>query len=301
MNGQRKAIWRGQKERSHAWLLRLMVWFSLTAGRPLGRVVLRGIAAYFVLFSPSARRASRLYLTRALGRPATWRDIYRHILWFASTVHDRVFLLDDLDRRLDVEVVGAEVLEEAVSSGKGALLVGAHLGSFEVLRAMGRGRAGLRVAMVMYEENARKVNETLRAINPAAMQDIIPLGRMDSMMAVSDKLDQGYLVGILADRSLEEGDGQEQRFLGYQARFPVGPWRLALMLRRPVYFMAGLYLGGNRYQVRFERLADFSDVPRERRQGELDAVIRRYAATLERLVRESPYNWFNFYDFWQFK
>jgi len=90
------AAWRHQKERSHAWLLRLMVWFSLRAGRPLGRLVLRVVAAYFVLFAPTARRASRLYLGRALGRRATWRDIYRHVLWFASTIHDRVFLLNDV-------------------------------------------------------------------------------------------------------------------------------------------------------------------------------------------------------------
>lgn len=295
------AAWRHQKERSHAWLLRLMVWFSLRAGRPLGRLVLRVVAAYFVLFAPTARRASRLYLGRALGRRATWRDIYRHVLWFASTIHDRVFLLNDGDRQLEVEVVGADVIDEAVRSGQGALLVGAHLGSFEVLRAMGRHRAGLRVAMVMYEDNARKVNDTLRAINPQAMQDIIPLGRMESMLAVKDKLDDGYLVGILADRSLEDGDGQELPFLGHPARFPIGPWRLAVMLRRPVFFMAGLHLGGNRYQVRFERLADFSSIPRERRQAEIDEAMRRYAAKLEALVRESPWNWFNFYDFWQYK
>lgn len=295
------AAWRHQKERSHAWLLRLMVWFSLRAGRPLGRLVLGVVAAYFVLFAPTARRASRLYLGRALGRRATWRDIYRHVLWFASTIHDRVFLLNDGDRQLEVEVVGADVINDAVRSGQGALLVGAHLGSFEVLRAMGRHRAGLRVAMVMYEDNARKVNDTLRAINPQAMQDIIPLGRMESMLAVKDKLDDGYLVGILADRSLEDGDGQELPFLGHPARFPIGPWRLAVMLRRPVFFMAGLYLGGNRYQVRFERLADFSSIPRERRQAEIDEAMRRYASKLEALVRESPWNWFNFYDFWQYK
>ena len=66
------------------------------------------------------------------------------------------------------------------------------LGSFEALRAIGRGRAKLKVAMLMYEENARKINATLEAINPAATKDIIALGRMDSMLTVRDKLGQGY-------------------------------------------------------------------------------------------------------------
>lgn len=293
------APWTRHRERSHAWLLRLMVWFSLTAGRPLGRVVLRVIAIYFMFFAPAARRASRSFLARALGRPATLRDVYRHMLWFASTIHDRVFLLSDRGRELQIEVVGAEALHETLEGGRGCLLVGAHLGSFEALRSMGRHHANLRVAMVMYEENARKVNQTLQAINPAALQDVIALGRMDSMLAVRDKLDQGYLVGLLADRSIGADAGLLMPFMGAPARFPTGPWRLAMMLRRPVFLMAGLYLGGNRYQLRFERLTDFTVVPQAQRQGEIEHAVRLYAAALERMALESPWNWFNFFDFWE--
>jgi len=300
MSRPREAGWRQHPERSHAWLLRLMVGISRLFGRRIGRVVLYGIAAYFTLFSPAARRASRDYLGRVLGREATWGDGYRHVLSFASTVHDRVFLLGEGSHGLRIEVQGAEALQAANAGGQGVLLMGAHLGSFEVLRAMGREHAGMRVAMVMYEENARKINDVLRAINPAAMQDIIPLGRVDSMMAVRDRLAEGCLVGMLADRLLDaDGDeGVTLPFLGGDARFPVGPWRLAMLLRRPVFFMAGLYLGGNRYQVRFEPLADFSQVPREHRQAATATAMRVYAAMLERLVRKAPYNWFNFYDFW---
>ena len=293
--------WTRQKERSHAWLLRIMAWLSLNLGRTTGRVVLRGIALYYLLFAPSARRASAEFLGRALGRPATWAERYRHMLWFASTIHDRVFLLHDGGRGLEVEVLGTDVMNEAISCGQGALLVGAHFGSFEVLRAMSRQRTGLRVAVVMHEAHARKLNDVLQAIDPVAADHVIPLGNVSSMLTVRERLDEGFLVGILADRSLEPGDGLELPFLGHCARFPLGPWRLAAMLGRPVYFMAGLYLGRNRYQVRFERLADLSSVPREHRRQALESATRRYASTLERLARESPYNWFNFYDFWQSK
>ena len=146
--------------------------------------------------------ASRAYLGRALGRPATWADGFRHVFSFASTIHDRIYLLNDRFDLFDIEIIGAEALHAALAQQPGALLIGAHLGSFEVLRAVGRGQAGLKVAMLMYEENARKINATLAAINPAANDDIIALGRMDSMLQASDKLEQGYLVGMLADRRL---------------------------------------------------------------------------------------------------
>ena len=296
-----ETAWLRQQERSSLAVLRLMVWISLTFGRRLSRLVLYGIAAYFVLFSPSARRYSRLYLDRALGRWAEWTDGFRHVFSFASTIHDRIYLLNDRFDLFDIEVVGAEALIAALDKQPGALLIGAHLGSFEVLRAIGRDRAGLKVAMMMYAENARKINATLEAINPAATEDIIALGHMDSMLQARDRLDQGYLVGMLADRDLGGDTTVDFDFLGKMAPFPVGPFRMAALLRRPVFFMTGLYLGGNRCQVHFEPLADFSETRREDRQAAMHAAQQLYAQRLNYFCRLAPYNWFNFFDFWQKK
>ncbi|MFN3493300.1 MAG: acyl-CoA synthetase, partial [Hydrogenophaga sp.] len=198
--------WVQRKERSNLAILRLMVWISLFFGRRLSRAVLYGIAVYYVIFAPAARRASRGYLRRALGRWANWRDGFLHVFSFASTVHDRIYLLNDRFDLFDLEVHGGEDLRATLDQGQGALLIGAHMGSFEVLRTIGRGHAGLKVAMLMYEENARKINATLQAINPAASEDIIGLGQPGSMMAARDRLDQGYLVGMLADRRLGDDE-----------------------------------------------------------------------------------------------
>ena len=295
------ADWAQQPERSNLAILRLMVWISLRLGRRVGRVVLCGIAAYFVLFAPRARRASRAYLARALGRPATWADGFRHVFSFASTIHDRIYLLNDRFDLFDIEIVGAEALHAALAKQPGALLIGAHLGSFEVLRAVGRGQAGLKVAMLMYEKNARKINATLAAINPAANDDIIALGRMDSMLQASARLEQGCLVGMLADRRLGDDATVDCEFLGKMAPLPLGPFRTAAMLRRPVFFMTGLYLGGNRYRIHFEPLADFSATPRGERDAAIRAAMHAYAGRLTHFCRVSPYNWFNFFDFWQEK
>ncbi|MCB2017995.1 MAG: acyl-CoA synthetase [Hydrogenophaga sp.] len=293
--------WMRRQERSNLAILRLMVWISLTFGRGMGRFVLHGIAAYFVLFAPAARRASRAYLRRVLGRWANWRDGYRHVFSFASTIHDRIYLLNDRFDVFDIEVHGEGALLASARTQPGALMVGAHLGSFEVLRAMGRSHEGVKVAMMMYEQNARKLNATLAAINPKAMQDIISLGQMESMLEARDKLDEGYLVGMLADRSLGDDATLEVPFLGEPAAFPLGPWRMAAMLRRPVFLMAGLYLGGNRYRLHFVPVADFSRVERGARDAAIQEAVRQYAERLADLCRQAPYNWFNFFDFWQKK
>ena len=278
-----------------------MVWISLTFGRRLGRIVLYGIAAYFVAFAPKARRASKQYLERALGRPARWRDGYRHVLSFASTIHDRMYLLNGRFDNFDIEVSGVDQVRDALAKGRGALLMGAHLGSFEVLHSLGWGKEGLKVAMLMYPDNAQKLNAALASINPEFMQHIIALGKIDSMMEVRDKLDEGYIVGMLADRTLSDEAFTPIDFLGHPAPFPVGPWRMAALLQRPVFFMSALYLGGNRYQVHFEPLVDFSQVERAQRKAAIETAMVDYANQLSISCRRAPYNWFNFFDFWHTK
>lgn len=293
------AEWTRRRERSNLLLLRLMTWLSLGLGRRVSRLALYPIVAYFLLFAPASRQASHAYLRRVLQRPPTLGDRFRHLLSFATTLHDRIFLLNDRFADFAIEVNGEEALRQAMSRKPGLLLIGAHLGSFEVMRALGRQQDKFSVSMLMYEENGRKINSVLGAINPKAVQDIIPLGHMDSMLLAWDKIDSGNLVGMLADRSLGNDPAIVHEFLGAAAAFPLGPFRMAAMLRRPVLFMTGLYLGGNRYRVHFEPLADFSAVDRKQRDALIARAQEHYVRTLERFCRQAPYNWYNFFDFWQ--
>lgn len=297
--GRHSAEWATRPERSNQGTLKLMTWISLRLGRPVGRAVLRVVAIYFLLFSPSARRASADWLRHVVGRAPTLREQYAHFFSFATTIHDRLYLVNERFDLFDIRVHGGELVRDAVARGEGVFLMGAHMGSFEVLRAIGRQQRGMRVAMVMYEENARKINDALAAINPAARQDIIPLGQLDSMLLVKERLDDGSLVGILADRSLGDDPARPVDFFGEPADFALGPWRIAAMLKRPVVLMLGLYVGGNRYDVHFEPIADFSNATRENRARLIDEAVDRYAARIAHYARRAPHNWFNFFDFWR--
>ncbi len=298
--------WSQHGERSHLWVLATMRWIAIKTGRRVARLVLHPITLYFLLVHGSARRASALYLTRALGHTAGWSHVYRHIHCFASTILDRVYFLQERFESFDMRAIGTQAIDEPLASGKGALMVGAHLGSFEALRAVGEEH-GINVAMLMYEDNARLINATLRAIAPEAKLRTIALGRPGAMLEVRDWLDSGGIAGLLGDRLLP-GAGASDRsrtvclpFLGAPARFSDGPFRLAAMLRRQAIFMTGLYQGGSQYDLRFTELADF----RERAPGgaaeqeqRIQQAMRTYVALLESLCREAPYNWFNFFDFW---
>jgi len=293
------AEWVTHRERGSMTLLRIMTFLSLRLGRLGSRPFLHVIAIYFFTFAPTARRHDRAYLRKVLGREPTAADRYQHVLSFATTIHDRVYLLRGQFDLFDITIDGEAVVQQAEDTGRGAFLMGSHVGSFEMIRAIGRQRPGLRVAMAMYEDNARQINAMLEAINPNAATEVIALGRIDAMLKIQDYLDQGRFVGVLGDRTLGNEASMRVDFLGQPARFPVGAMRAAAIMRRQVIFMIGLYRGQNRYHVAFEWLADFSAVEPRQREAAVQQAITRYAALLEKYVRSDPYNWFNFFDFWR--
>ncbi|HET7525884.1 MAG TPA: acyl-CoA synthetase [Burkholderiaceae bacterium] len=296
--------WARERERGSRLALRMMAFIAVAFGRRIARWVLHPIALYFVVFARDSRRHSERYLARALGRAVRWRDRYQHVLTFAATVLDRVYFARGHLHEFELHVDGVPLMDELVAGGRGALLLGAHFGSFEALHAVGAGRPGLRVAMAMFPDNARMIHDTLRSIAPHFHLDIITIGRSDSTLAVRDWLDGGGLVGVLGDRVLGAVGARsslvELPFLGAPARFSDAPLRLAALLRRRVIFMAALYRGGRRYDVRFEALADFTQGSADatQRDNRLRDALQAYVQRLEALCREAPYNWFNFFDFW---
>jgi predicted LPLAT superfamily acyltransferase len=293
------AQWVGERERGSATLLRMMIFVALHLGRPLARCVLYVIAAYFFAFAPGARRSSLKYLRRVLGHEAGAAERFRQVFAFASTILDRLYFMRGRYELFDISIEGEPLMEETLARGRGAFLLGAHLGSFELMGAVGRRRRpGLSVAMAMYEHNASRIATFLRAASPGCAPEIIALGHLDAMLRINECLEQGKFVGMLADRTLGDAPAQVVAFLGRPALFPSGPMRAAAALKRPVIFMTGLYRGGNRYHVVFRQIADFSQPAPGGREAAVRAAIVRYASVLEEHCRGDPYNWFNFYDFW---
>jgi predicted LPLAT superfamily acyltransferase len=291
--------WVRTQERGSIAVLRFLAFLSLRLGRTLSRAVLYCCVCYFFLFARRSISPSRRYLRLALGRPPTAADRFRQMLYFGTCVHDRIYFLRDQYARFEITMQGEALVRDQLASGDGAFLIGAHLGSFELMRCVGERQPGVRVAMAMYEANARKANAVLSAVTVSAKPDIISLGQVDAMLRIRERLDEGVFVGVLADRTFGEGMTQPVSLLGEPALLPTGPMRVAAILRRRVIFMVGLYRGCNRYHVVFAPVADFSQVPAGARDEAVSEAIDRYAALVEQCCRSDPYNWFNFFDVWQ--
>ena len=290
--------WFQQGERGSPLLVRFILWLALNAGRGPARLLLYPISGYFLLTGRAARRASRDFLGRALGRPAGWIDIWRHIHTFAAVILDRVFFLADRTAGFDIRLHGLEEVADDLERG-GCLLFGSHLGSFEALRALAVRQRRFPLKVLMYRDHNATVTGLLEALNPAVAETVIPLGRTDTLLQVRDALEGGCLVGLLADRVAGSDKTVRLPFLGRPAAFPAGPMYLATTLQAPVVLFFGIYRGGRRYDIHFERFGTPAPAARAEREAAVREWTGRYVERLEAYARHAPFNWFNFYDFWE--
>ncbi len=290
--------WTALPERGTPTSLRLIAWIAVHIGRPGARLLLYPITLYFVISARAARRVSYEYLKRVRGRLAHWWHVFRHFHCFAATILDRVYLLRGEFEQFDVTLHEKEILHRQIESGKGCILLGSHFGSFEVLRTLGVTQQDFPLKVLMDIAHNQNITRFLDALNRKIASTVIVPHRPDTLLRVKESLDAGFLVGMLGDR-VSSGDKTTQcQFFGVPATFPAGPILIAAMMHCPVILFFGLYRGGKRYEIYFEHFADDVILNRDHRAEDIQNWTQRYIGRLEHYARLAPYNWFNFYPFW---
>jgi predicted LPLAT superfamily acyltransferase len=303
--------WSRQPERGTPLGLRLTLGVYRLIGHRGARVLLYGVAAYFLLVHGRARRASIRYQARLqarfpgrtdLPRPG-WRGAWRHFRQFAHANVDRLraWAGEPLDER--VLLPDDEQLEALLGSDRGALLVSAHLGNLEFCRALAQRRSDLRINALVYTRNARKYNNTMRSLNERYGTRLLLVDQVgpDTAMMLRERVADRELVAIVGDRTpVDPGSPMvEAPFLGHTATFAAGPWILAHILECPVYLLFCVEEAGGEYRILLERFADRVRLPRRDRRAALAGLAARYAHQLESVVKRYPLQWYNFFDFWR--
>ena len=225
-------------------------------------------------------------------------DVARHFHSFACAVLDRVLLLAGRSTAFDIRTEGLDDVLSVLARGQGCILLGAHLGSFEVLRTVAR-HAPVPVWALMYRRNAGALTPLLDRLAPGLYDQVLEIGDTASMIRARECVERGEIVGILADRAPAGHRMVTVPFLGSGAAFPSGPFVLASTLAAPVVLFHAVRTGTRRYVVRFEPFLDRVVLRRASRASDLREVMARYAAAIERGCRAHPFQWFNFFPFWE--
>lgn len=294
--------WKQTRDRGSPWLIELIIWIILNLGRTIGRFFLYPIVVYFLLSSPT-RRYSRRYLQRNFNRAGKNKpgivDLFKHYYSFANMLLDRVYFLTGKSSQFEINLHNNDLITDLIKQGRGAVLLGSHLGNFDALRALAHSMDDVKIRALMYNNEQQNINRAFEKLNPELKKDVIYIGTPDAMIQVQEDIQKGYLIGMLADRIEHHDRSVSCQFLGDDVNLPSGPLIVAYLLQAPVVLCFALHRGGNQYDVYFHLLREQIKLPRKKREETLQQLMQEYANILEQHATDYPYNWYNFYDFWQ--
>ena len=307
--GMRKDHWSTVEERGATMGMKILFSAYKLLGRSVFRVMLYPVMVYFFLTSGTARRASREYLDRVeatlkkdTGKPVPRLSSIRHFIQFGESILDKTAQWAGIRSKVKVCYVHPERYQDIRGSDRGGVFIGSHLGNLEALRAYGGTEQSILVNALVFTRQSRKFMKFLEGANPRAVDNLIQVDSLgpESIISMQAKVEACEWIALVADRTSISRTGRSVTcdFLGEPAEFPEGPFILAALLNCPVYFIFCLKNNG-RYEVHLERMTDALVLPRATRQQELQRVIKIFASRLEQQCLTFPYQWYNFFDFWQ--
>jgi len=303
--------WSQVAERGSLWGMRVTAWSYRWLGRHVCGALVHAIVAYFFLTDRKGRRASAAYLRRVyataegrstLGQPPGRWQSFLHYREFALSIADRIGIWFGHVDDFNYEMIGEEYLDRLAEEGRGAIVIGAHLGSFDALRLLAERKKSI-VNVLMFTANAERINTLFRELSPDMDARVIRVDpeSIDSVFEVRECLRRGELVAILGDR-IEPGDQNRTLsipLLGDPVELSEAPFLLAALLECPLLLVLAFREASGRYSVFAEKLADRVRLPRRAREKGVAELLTAYAARLEYYCKLYPLQWFNFFDYWK--
>jgi predicted LPLAT superfamily acyltransferase/glycosyltransferase involved in cell wall biosynthesis len=298
--------WASLGERGSLWGLRILALFYRLTGRYGCMVATFPIAMYFHLTSGEQRRVSRLFLQRAyeakgIERTPGWTDTFWHLFGFAQkTVDTFAAWMGGVDPKI-VEVADPATLASVTASGQGIVLIVSHLGNIDISRALLDDTQRSRIKLLVHTLHAQNFARVLQQFRPEAIADTMQVTDLNpgTIIALKEVVEHGGWVAIAGDRTPIQAVDRVSPvpFLGHNAPFPQGPYLIAHLLECPVYLMFCLRHRGG-YRLYFERFAERITLPRRDKSTALGQWAARYARRLESFCLIDPFQWYNFFDFW---
>lgn len=284
-------------------------WFGMlarTGGIDAAYRFLDVVVTYYAALAPREyREASRDYLARVFPEASRFehrKHMWRHFRSFGETVLDHALVPQLGLEGFDVGGTGLDHIQRTAGGGKGLILLGAHFGPWQ-FGAVGLGGLGIKVKIAAVIQEARAMDSYLtqvRARSSHPMPEILLLDGESPFgsMTIADALGRGDVVALHADRHLL-GRSVVKEFLGSPARFPLGPFVISELTGAPMAIWFAAKVDRRTVRITVHEPFNVRSGTRRDRNERLEEALERYVTLLENTVRTHPYQWYNFYRFWE--
>lgn len=293
--------WDG-KTRGSAMGYRIFIFLLKKINIRFSYTLLRVVAVYFWLFSDKKPLVyfyqNRLHYTKK----DCFRSIYRNYVMLGECLLDKIVVMAGIENNFTFDFIGEEYLHQLAREKKGGILIGAHVGNWEIAGQLLK-RIETKVHVVMLDAEHQKIKELLNDVAKEQRISIIPItNSYDHLYAIEEALKKGEFIAIHGDRFLAGAKTVSCNYLGEEAQFPTGPFYMASKFQAPVCFVSAVKKSRSHYQFNATEplILPFPNKLKTR-QHDLQKLVEPYVENLEQIVRENPTQWFNFYSFWNQK
>lgn len=267
-------------------------------GRGAAYLFLFCVIPYFVLFAPKATKASWRYWRRihGLGRLASFRKLFLHYYRFGQIIIDKIAAVSGMDSHFEYDFCNYEAFLKVLDGGTGVVMIGAHLGNWEI-GGQFFGDYAPKLNLVMYDAEYQKIKAKMEDVMGEKAYHVIPVNEdeFSHVFKIKEALDNSEYVCFQGDRAVGEKHLLSARLMGKEAHFPAGPFQIASRFKVPVVFYFSEKENRDKYSFRFF-IAE--PVKRTKETKPEDALLAQYVAVLEERMKAHPEQWFNFYPFW---
>ncbi len=240
-------------------------------------------------------------------------NTYKQILSFSICLIEKIEGWCGKEKLSDICFYDDDVVElkKILAEGKGAFLIGSHLGNIELLRSLASfGKTGVDkfvpVTAIMDVKVTANFNKTLSQINKNSALDILSPDNMgvETVELLQDRIKKGGLIVAAADRTSANNPERsfKKSFLGEETSFPCGIFLLASLLKAPVYFIFAMRKKDISFRKKYDMLViksavTFSGSRLERKQSQ-ETMCSEFVSLLEKECLKHPFQWYNFYYYW---
>ncbi len=249
------------------------------------------VASYYFLFLDN--QSIYYYFRKRLGYSA-WKAraaVFKSYFTFGQTIIDKVAISAGLRDQFTYEFDGVELLKETLAAKKGAVLISAHMGNFEIAEYFfSEIDLDFQINLVTIDQEDTAIKAYLERIKKPSVKLILIKEDMSHIFEINEALSKNEVVCFTGDRYVQGSKFLEDELLGETARFPAGPFMIASRLGVPVIYV---------YVMKEDNL-HYHLYAREAKVKHRDAkgLLRSYTDHLQQMIEKYPLQWFNYFDFW---
>lgn len=274
---------------------RIFIFLIQNLGLRVAYFTLYFVVFYYLIFSPKGTQASFYYFHKRLGysKVISIIKVYKSLYKFGQTIIDKFAIASGMKDEFTYNFDGENNLEKILKERKGGILISAHVGNFEIAEYFFSrvDEYSTQIHLVTTDNERQAIKDYLQSVSlESNMKFIIVEDDMSHIFKINNALNNNELICFTGDRYFEGNKFLTEKLLGKEANFPAGTFLLGSRLKVPVIFLYIMKETSKHYHFYAER-AVFKD-------RDAQDLLKKYTESIERILKIHPYQWFNFFDFW---